>query len=236
MSTIPPPGWYPAPNGSSTAWWWDGRSWADPRPRLVATPAILGLAVATRVLLVVGGVLSMASIGVEVLGITAVEDQLRGAGSAFARLEAYDLSSLVVVLLSGAVSLATGIVWMCWQYRVAMQVAGKTRRSPGWHAGAWLVPFVALWFPYQNISDLWRAIGRTPPRWLIVWWLLWLGSHISVQISNQLAGTEPALEEFRALMWSTLANGVMLVAATPFAWLIVHRITHAFESSVASSW
>ncbi|KRC61026.1 hypothetical protein ASE14_08735 [Agromyces sp. Root81] len=231
IPTSPPPGWYPAPDGSSETWWWDGARWAHPQPqhqpeqRPDATNAIAKLAMATQVLLLVCIVMSVATIGVETFGIITIADYLNGDDTAVDRFDTYDQSTFVVSILSSLVLITTAVIWVIWQYRVAKQVTGRTRRSPGWHAGSWFVPIISLWFPYQNVSDLWRAVGRTRPSWQIIWWLLWVVSNYVIQLSGRIYLVAEDLETMRVAMWMSLAGEVLLLAAAPLAWLVIRGIT-----------
>ena len=224
-----PAGWYPAPDGSSATWWWDGAQWTPPHPQPSQPPAttnaIAKLATATQLLLIVCGVLSIATIGIEMFGITAITGYLNGNDSAVDSLSGYDQMTSVATILSVIARLTTAVVWVLWQYRVAKQVSGRTRRSPGWHVGSWFVPAISLWFPYQNISDIWRAVGRSRPSWQILWWLCWLVSNVFVQISTRLSTTAETLEQFRVAMWMNLAGEILLLVAAGLAWLIVRGIT-----------
>lgn len=226
----PPPsaGWYPAPDGSPRTWWWDGAQWSQPHHQPVppvASKAVAQLATATQVLLIVCGVVSVATIAIEGFGITAVTSYLGGDAAAIDMINAYDQSTVVASILSAVALLSTGVLWACWQYRVAKQVAGRTRRTPGWHAGSWFIPVVCLWFPYQNIADLWRAAGRVRPSWQIVWWLLWIASNVTIQLASNLYTTAQALEQFQTSMWMNILGECFLLAAAPLAWLTVRRIT-----------
>lgn len=229
--TSPAAGWYPSPDGSSAMWWWDGAKWLPPGQQVSFQPAaptgVAKLAIATQVLLIVCAVLSIITIGLEVFGISAVTGFLDGQDSAAIQLlDAYDMGTLVISITSSVALLATGVVWVIWQYHAAKQVPGQTRRSPGWHAGSWFIPVVNWWFPYQNISDLWRAVGRSRPSWQPVWWLLWVVSNVVVQVATRVYLSSETLEQFRIAMWASVAGEALLVAAAAFAVLVVRGITH----------
>lgn len=227
--TPPPAGWYPAPDGSSATWWWDGARWTQPHYRpsqpLATTNAIAKLARATQVLLIVCGVMSVATIGIETLGISAATDYLNGHHSAIDMIDMYDQSTFVVSILSALSLVTTAVLWVIWQYRAARQVAGRTRRSAGWHVGSWFVPIISLWFPYQNISDLWRAVGRARPSWQIIWWLLYVVSNFFIGQATRIYTTAENLEQFRVAMWMSIAGEIFLLAAAPLAWLTIRGIT-----------
>ena len=163
--------------------------------------------------------------GAPPFGISAATGFLNGDNGALGMLDVYDQSTSVVSILSSLSLLATGVLWVIWQYRAAKQVAGRTRRSAGWHAGSWFVPIISLWFPYQNISDLWRAVGRTRPTWQIIWWLLYVVSNVFIGQSTRLYLAAEDLEQFRVAMWLSIAGEILLLAAAPLAWLIIRRIT-----------
>jgi len=236
--TPAPAGWFPAPDGSSAMWWWDGAGWIEPRPEAspdpAATKSITRLAKATQVLLIVYGVVTVATIATETFGISATTRFLDGADVTTDLLVAYDQSTSVVSILSSLSLIAAAVLWVIWQYRVAKQVAGLTRRSAGWHVGSWFVPIISLWYPYQNISDLWRAVGRARPWWLICWWLLWIVSNALIQQSTRLYLAAADLEEIRASMWMSNVGAILILAAVPFAYLIIRGITQGIVQRPSS--
>ncbi len=196
-----------------------------PRQQPASTNAIAKLAMATQVLLIVCGVMSVATIGIETFGISAATAFLNGDNAAIDLLDMYDQSTSVVSILSSLSFLATAVLWLIWQYRAAKQVTGRTRRSAGWHVGSWFVPIISLWFPYQNISDLWRAVGRTRPSWQIIWWLLYVVSNFFIGQSTRLYLAAEDLEQFRVAMSMSIAGEILLLAAAPLAWLVIRGIT-----------
>jgi hypothetical protein len=195
------------------------------RQQPASTNAMAKLAMATQVLLIVCGVMSVATIGIETFGISAATGFLNGNNAAIDMLDMYDQSTSVVSILSSLSLLATGVLWVIWQYRAAKRVTGRTRRSAGWHAGSWFVPIISLWFPYQNISDLWRAVGRTRPSWQIIWWLLYLLSNVFIGQSTRIYLAAEDLEQFRVAMSMSIVGEILLLAAAPLAWLIIRGIT-----------
>jgi len=227
----PPAGWYPAPDGSPASWWWDGVQWIHPtqQPQSpfppVALEAPTRLAAAIQPLLIASGVMYVAIIGLEAFGLAAIQSYLAGNFAAIDALNAYDQLSIGINILSVAVLVATGVLWVVWQYRVAKQFPGRTRRSPGWHAGSWFIPIISLVYSYQNISDLWAAVGRPRPRWLIVWWLAWIIGGILSQIATRLSLTTPTLEPLQAAMAVNILAEIVSLVAVPFAVLVVRGIT-----------
>ncbi|GAA2043135.1 hypothetical protein GCM10009819_32160 [Agromyces tropicus] len=195
------------------------------QPAAVAMQKLTKLASATQVLLIVCGALSAVIIATEAFGIGAITAYLSGDDAAIDSIWAYDQVSAVVNGLSGIAIIVTGVLWAIWQYRAAKQVTGRTRRSPGRHASSWFIPVVNLWFPYQNISDLWRAVGLSRPSWQMAWWGLWLGSNVVVSFSNRVYISAETLEHFRSSMWGSLLGEALLLAAAPLAWMVVRGIT-----------
>lgn len=226
-------GWYPAPDGSAQSWWWDGAQWMPPQldvsPVPPIAPGTVRLATVTQVLLIISAVLTLATFGVEAFGIATVNDYLGGNVGAASAIDAYDALSVVVNLLSFVVLLGTGILWVIWQYRLAKQVLGRARRSPGWHAGSWFIPVVNWWFPYQNISDLWRAAGRTRPGWQVAWWALWIAASVTSGLSGQMSFRAQSLEEYLAAMTVSVLSSLLLIVAAFFAVRLVRELTRAYS-------
>lgn len=227
--TSPPAGWYPAPDGSPQSWWWDGERWTAPGHQLGPRPTTIArlakLAVATEALLIGCGVLSLVAIAVETFGISSITVYLNGYTSAVGLLEFYDWITVAVTIVSALALLATAVLWLLWQYRAAKQFPGETRRAPGWHVGSWLVPIISWWFPYQDVSDLWRAVGRSRPNWQILWWICWLVGNVVLRISGSVYTSAQDLEQIRIAMSMTIAGQVLLTIAAALAWLIVRGIT-----------
>lgn len=226
MSILPPvAGWYPAPDGSAAVWWWDGAKWAQSQPHPVAPRTIANLAVAIQSLLIVTAVATLAFFCVDVYGIAVVTDFLDGRNSSIELLDAYDQLAFGALVVWSLALLSTAVCWVLWQYRVAKRFTGRTRRVAGWHAGDWFIPVLSYWRPYQDIADLWRALGRDRPRWQIVWWILWVASTIMTAVANRITLTAVTLDQLRSAMWFDAVADLLLLVAVPFAWLVVSGIT-----------
>jgi hypothetical protein len=77
-------------------------------------------------------------------------------------------------------------VFLVWFYRARKNADGRGQRQrwgPGWAIGAWFVPVVGLWFPYQIMADIWRANlpeeRRAKRAWLPgFWWGCFIAGNI----------------------------------------------------------
>lgn len=224
MTTTPPPSATPAAGPQPAPYATSDEPERAAQPA-VAPQALAKMASATQALLVVCGALSVVTIATELFGIGAVSAYLAGDEAAIGSIEAYDRATALVSILGSIAVIVTGVFWAIWQYRAAKRVVGRTRRSPGRHASSWFIPIVSFWFPYQNISDLWRAVGLTRPSWQIVWWLLFVGSNFVVWVSSRVYVSAETLVQFRNAMWTSLFGEVLLLAAAPLAWMVVRGIT-----------
>jgi len=202
-------------------------------PALVEVPT--RLAAVIQALLIASGVGFLAVIGLEAFGLTAIQSFLDGNYAAVDSLDLYDRLSIVVNLLLGAVLVATGVLWAVWQYKVAKQFPGRTRRSPGWHAGSWFIPILSFVYPYQNISDLWGAVGRPRPRWLIVWWLTWIIGGIISQLATRISLSASTIEPIQVAMGVNIFAELVSLVAVPFAVLVIRGITRGMTAPASDA-
>lgn len=195
----------------------------QPQPR--NTESIARLSKAVQVLLWVGAGFSLITIFIEIYGLAVTTEFMNDPFLPMDRVMNYASISSVAGIFASLVLIATGICWVIWQFQVAKQVIGMTRRTPGWHIGSWFIPIVSFWFPYQNISDLWKAVGRPQPSWLIGWWLLWLVSGVTSQVSARILLDSYEVEGWRAAMGWGIGAEILSIAAVPLACMIVRGIT-----------
>lgn len=141
----------------------------------------------------------------------------------------YDLTEILffVGLLAGWVS---GSLWL-GRARANAETITPTyahTRAAGWAWGGWLVPIVALWFPFQVVRDVRFATLNRPAVWPLVgwWWGLWLAMSIGYQIYFEVAddqvrdGGGAVATQALATVWA-----VLLVAALVLWGLVLKTIT-----------
>jgi heme/copper-type cytochrome/quinol oxidase subunit 2 len=120
--------------------------------------------------------------------------------------------------LAGLVAgFVTGSLWL---YRArrnadALEPQGRHARRAGWAWGGWVTPVVALWFPFQVVRDVRRALSPRESAALIgFWWTLFLASEVGVRASLNLQGD--ALVRFEnadlARQMSVITAAVMVAA------------------------
>ena len=93
-------------------------------------------------------------------------------------INAFDWSLFVYYIGAMLIGLSLVAGWVTgsmWLYRArknadAMEPGGEHTRRSGWAWGGWLVPVVALWFPFQVVRDVRRALSPLSTSALIGWW------------------------------------------------------------------
>ena len=113
---------------------------------------------------------------------------------------AYFVGSLleVAALLAGWVA---GSMWL-YQARKNAQAINPTahhNRGAGWAWGGWVCPIVSLWFPFQVVRDVRRAVAPHGVNTLIGWWwglylVMNLGSQITANIGSEGASDASAVQ------------------------------------------
>jgi len=105
------------------------------------------------------------------------------------------------------------------------------RRSPGWHVASWLIPVVSLWFPFQNMADLHRAVTpaasrRASPLSYRFWWGLWVAGSITEWVTHAvLQQGETTLTSMAQAATATVLGEALDVGVAVFAILVVDDLT-----------
>jgi uncharacterized protein DUF4328 len=154
------------------------------------------------------------------------------------------LDTLEVVI--GVASLGALAGWLAWQYRAVslLQAGGLImKRTPAWAILWWFVPGAHLWMPAVTNAEVWRGsqapAGKVGRPWLVwIWWVLlivgWL-THDSgqflrhlpwgVQGGQSIFTPDDVVANVRVGGLIAGAGATALIAAAPFARLVLVRIT-----------
>jgi hypothetical protein len=127
-----------------------------------------------------------------------------------------------VGLLSLVAGWVTGSMWLR-QARLnaeALDPDARHARRAGWAWGGWVTPVVALWFPFQVVRDVRRALSPLESSALVTcWWVLFLAAEIGLRASLDLQGD--ALVRFEhvatAQQMSAITAAVMVAALAGWA-------------------
>jgi hypothetical protein len=122
-----------------------------------------------------------------------------------------------LALLGMAAGFVTGAMWLHRARKNAEVLVpdGRYVRRAGWAWGGWVTPVAALWFPFQVVRDVRRALAPEATSALIgCWWALFLATEIGVRASLNLQGD--ALVHFEnaasARQLSVITAAVMVAA------------------------
>ena len=205
------PGWYPDPTGGTGLRWWDGHQWTGRRSIATTTAPLPPLGPRFARLGDLVGRLLLANAALSLL--TLVVEQVVPGEVVFQLLALAAIALLVV----------TGVAWCAWQWRMAVSAPDRLRREPHLHIGAWFIPVANLWWPIQNMNELWHAYephdarGRgTGINLVVPWWTCWLVSAVggAMGLRTLLQGEVPG---------SCL--GIAWALAAVLAWFVVRRLS-----------
>lgn len=134
-----------------------------------------GLATATTVLAWVVAAVLVVQFLVSVPAVSTLNALVAGDLVSTGVLNAYDALSSLSLVLQIAAAVVT-IVWL-WRSRTfaeAMTPGWPHARSRVWVWLGWMLPVVALWFPFQVVRDVRAATLRENRPGLGWWWASWL--------------------------------------------------------------
>ena len=153
---------------------------------------------------------------------------------------------VAVNLTCTVILLAAGLLFLVWLWKsrrnAELLCTAPHRRRRGWIIGSWFCPIVNLWFPYQVVSDVWKAsdprtspysrdLSAVPGSWLVrMWWILLFAAAVAEDRADRFAHGHITIDGVRRWAnWSILATLVWLGASVMII-LIVRRIT-AWQST-----
>ena len=158
-----------------------------------------------------------------------------------AEIAANDRRLAILGLLNHASFIAAAVAFLAWIRRASANLAplgvSWQRFSPGWAVGAWFVPIVCLFRPYQIMAEIWRdslpeiapenrgARGRSLTSPLLgFWWAAWLISGWISNLTIRFFFSTNVDDLIRANL-ASIAAGIISLAALILAVILVRRIT-----------
>jgi hypothetical protein len=128
------------------------------------------------------------------------------------------------------------ITWLYLEYRMAQRTSTRARFEAGWAIGAWFVPIVNWFRPYQVMEDVWSATaGRERSRALVAsWWGFSVGS-VAVALAAGSGGDARTINEALTENGFYVARAVLTLLAAVFAMLMVRAVLHEERVQIEST-
>jgi hypothetical protein len=145
---------------------------------------------------------------------------------------ASDIASAVALAQAGALILAV-TAFIIWLYRARTNAEilsdAPHRRTVRWVGWSWFTPIVNFWFPFQVVSDIWKASkpDRRGSRVLGLWWTCWVISLLAEIIGDLIiaAQAETRLAELKGYAIVAVLSQGFLVLAGAFIIIAVRQIS-----------
>ncbi|MGQ4718579.1 DUF4328 domain-containing protein [Streptomyces anulatus] len=150
------------------------------------------------------------------------------------RQRAYDLFGL----LRSVFYLATGIVYVCWLYRLRdnaeVFAPGTHRHGRSWTGWGWIVPVVNLWFPRRITLDIWEASHPAGPHapdrpghgLINLWWGFWLAQGFISLAGGAVYDTAESIGPTNVALGLLMASDLLDIVCAVLAVRLVRTLTH----------
>lgn len=127
------------------------------------------------------------------------------------------------------VSVVTFILWFRRAYFNLHLKVKNLSNGEGWAAGAWFVPILNLFRPFQIMKELYEATrdylrsnGEALPigfstTWVNIWWGFWIVGNILGNISTRISLNAETLEGMITATWMDILSSAGIVIAALLA-------------------
>jgi hypothetical protein len=170
----------------------------------------------------------------------APEDQ-----SALSRVDFWSSFSSVMILTWIGVGLAL-LNWQsaCYEYgRDTLKATGFLHE--GWKTWGWIVPFLNLYKPYQVINEIYKIGAKDEPHggawsksagsgWLIVWWLIWVITHLVMSILAKTARDVSTFDQIIGHYYVHIAICVISVIVACLWFIVTDKLTLRLQDRSAN--
>ncbi len=206
--------------------------------------SVRGLATVVTVLLALNAFFALGAIGSSVAQLEILERiQTLDDFPTDAELDSNDSREQILGLGMFALYVVTAIAFVTWFKRAYdnLGVFGQaTAHGTGWAIGAWFVPILNLFRPFQIAREIWNksdpsasaddvAFESTPPI-IAAWWAAWIVGNILGQLSFRLTMSADSPGEFVSSTMANIATDVVTMVSAPLAILVVRSITARQET------
>lgn len=142
---------------------------------------------------------------------------------------ANDMRQRIIAIVSLAAFIISTVAFILWFRRAYNNLHQKNNflsYSEGWAAGAWFVPIVNLFRPYQIMREMYVETRRIlaehqvihmhklPVSQLGIWWALWICNSISSQVVMRMTLRVASISEFRIATVLSMVDNVIGIALT----------------------
>ncbi|MFD6274654.1 DUF4328 domain-containing protein [Streptomyces sp. NPDC060209] len=146
----------------------------------------------------------------------------------------YDLAGMLQSLLY----LSTGIVYVCWLYRLRdnaeVFAPGAHRRGRSWTGWCWLIPVVNLWFPRRVTLDIWNASRPAEPQatsrpshgLINLWWGFWLAQGLFALVGGAAYEMADSIGQTNISIGLLMLSDVFDIVCAALAVRLVRTLTH----------
>jgi hypothetical protein len=139
-----------------------------------------------------------------------------------------------ILLLLAYVAAAVAVPMWCHRvYRNLPALGAQSLKfSPSWAAGAWFVPVLNIWRPYEVLREVWQNSRPKGESWILlkIYWAAWMiGNWVAI---GTVTGSTNNIGSDAVNLFSKLVD----IAAGVFAILVVLRVTRGQLTKVALLW
>lgn len=172
-------------------------------------------------------------------------DAANGAAIGLADVEAFDSQVEDIRGFEAILWFVSLVAFLSWKFRAYRNLASfhvlALKYSAGWAVGAYFVPILSAFRPYQIMRELWMASDpsnpeteetgglawmRSSPSATIAWWWTFLLIVIVLpRILSRVGEFETTLEGYITLAWATVASHVLMLVSFVFTCLMIRKIT-----------